>query len=252
MTTVVGREVRHLHECDSTNRVLLQLAAEGAREGLVVVADVQTAGRGRRGRTWTAPAGTSLLCSVLLRPSMPRRTWSLLSLAAGVAVHRLATSLLPSAEVALKWPNDLLIDGVKAAGILMELAADAVVLGIGLNVDWRGVQRPPDLQATSLAEHGAEVSVADATAALLPLLDEAYRTVQDDPAAVLGDYLPRCGTLGREVRVHRAAGDGEALRGTAVALTPDGHLQVRDASGVTTDVQAGDVEHLRDDLAGDA
>lgn len=112
--------------------------------GTVLIADVQTQGRGRRGRTWHAPAGTSLMFSILLRPTCARESWCLLPLIAGAALVDacLAAATLAPGRVTLKCPNDLLLDGAKAAGILVESAGDTVVAGMGINTDWRDVERP--------------------------------------------------------------------------------------------------------------
>lgn len=237
--------IRRLGICDSTNRVLAAAAAEGADAGTVIVADEQTGGRGRRGRSWHAPPGTSLLCSILLRPALPPASRGVLPLAIGVAVHRTALAHAPQADAWLKWPNDLLLDGAKAAGMLLEGVGDAVIVGVGLNLDWRDVVRPVGLTATSLAEHGATAVARDAVLdTLLGVVAEEVRLAESDPDGAVRRYLPRCTTLGSRVRV-LPAGRGEALIGEAVSLTPEGHLRVRDDAGRTHVLQAGDVEHVR-------
>ncbi len=233
----------------STNELVAAAGQAGTPEGLVVVADRQTAGRGRRGRSWEAPAGTSLMLSVLLRPSLPPAplpptSWPLLPLMTGTAVVEACRAVVPglAGRVGLKWPNDLLVEGVKAAGILVESAGDHVVVGVGINVDWRGVQRPDGLLATSLAE--AVDGPVDRWAlleALLVRLDAGYRLAGLDPGGVVRRYVPDCVTLGVAVTAHGAA----PVTGTAVGLTPDGHLRIRDEDGRDHVVTAGDVEHLR-------
>ncbi len=127
-------DVRWFSFVDSTNRYLLQCAAQGAPEGVVAVADEQTAGRGRLGRTWVAPAGSALLVSVLLRPELPLEATHLVTLAAGLAALD-AIDVLASVPAGLKWPNDVVIDDRKIAGILAEAdGAGAVVVGMGCNV----------------------------------------------------------------------------------------------------------------------
>src|SRR5688572_1154875 len=123
-------DVRWFAELDSTNRLAADLARAGAPDGVVVGADHQTAGRGRRGRTWESRPGASLLVSVILRPAP-----ALVTLAAGVAAAE-ACEAVAGVEVGLKWPNDLLVDGAKVGGILSELVAGAAVVGLGVNLAW--------------------------------------------------------------------------------------------------------------------
>lgn len=244
--------VRHVewHEAiGSTNSRAGDLAAAGAPEVQLVVADVQTAGRGRLGRVWQAPAGSSLMCSFLLRPAAPVGPLTHLPLVAGLALAETAERHLrvggSDAIVALKWPNDVLVAGRKAAGVLTELHGGAVVIGLGANVDWRGLQRPAALDgATSLAE------VADAPmdrwrllAGLVGVLTSRYAAWRDSPSPLLQAYRARCATLGREVRV--ALTDGSGLAGRAVDVDDAGALVVRRADGTRVTCAAGDVEHLR-------
>ena len=226
----------------STNALAMEAAARGVPEILVVGAEQQTAGRGRLGRRWEAPPGSSLLVSFLLRPGLPRGWWPTLALAAGVALADVAGRWCPDASVALKWPNDLLLDGVKAAGVLVEAAADAVVVGIGLNVDWRGLER--SVAAVSLAEAGSgPVDRWRVLAGLAGVLDRTYQAWSDDPASVVHRYRSHCATLGNPVRVERVG--QEALEGVALAVADTGALTVRTADGHEHEVLAGDVHHLR-------
>lgn len=228
---------------DSTSRIAAELAATGAPEVAVVVADEQTAGRGRRGRTWTAPPGTSLLCSLMARPTGPAAGRPLLSLLTALALVEAVDAVAPGLDAALKWPNDLLLGGAKAAGILLEGVGDAVVVGIGVDVDWRAVARPPDLAGTtSLAEAlGGAVDRWAVMAALLARWGERYATW---PATeeLLRDYRARCATLDRHVRVEGVA---EAVEGRAEAIDEDGHLVVRTRDRVLRTFAAGDVVHVR-------
>ena len=236
------REVVWHDEVGSTNALVAEAARDGAAEGLVVGAEHQTAGRGRRGRVWVAPPGSSLMCSVLLRPTLPQTSWPLLTLVAGVAVQRAVAAVLPGVSVALKWPNDLLVEGVKAAGILAETSGPAVVVGMGINTDWREVARPDGLVATSVAEHlDGPVDRGALLRGLLRALGEGYAAAQADPGGVVADYVPRCATLGTTV----VALGVEGVDGTAVGLTPEGHLRIRTDAGREHVVAAGDVEHLR-------
>ena len=225
-------DVRFVDSIDSTNRALVEEARAGAPEGAVLVAGFQSAGRGRLGRTWVAPAGSALLVSVLLRPGLPPERLHVVTMAAGVA----ARAACAPAEVFVKWPNDLLgPDGRKLAGILAEAAGGAVVVGMGLNV-----ARPSDVpdelggRAVWLDELVAGV---DRDAVLGAWLTE-YDHLLSDLASVPGAYRSACSTIGQAVRVEQPAG---VLEGVAVDVDDDGHL-VLDTGAV---VAVGDVVHLR-------
>ena len=232
----------------STNADLL---GRGGPEGQVLVAEEQTAGRGRMGRSWVSQPGASLTFSVLLRPvwlPAARRGW--LPLLAGVAT---ATAVRAVATVAatLKWPNDVLIGDRKLAGILAEQSGDAVVIGVGLNVatprDWLPVS-PAGLQATSLLAEGAHVSREPLLTEMLRQLERRYAAFREDPdpagGGLLAEYRTLCGTLGRSVRVELPG--GRELAGVAEDIDPDGRLLVREADATSpTPVSAGDVIHVR-------
>lgn len=239
----------------STNLRAAEAARAGEPEIGLFLADEQTAGRGRLDRSWQAPAGTSLLASLLLRPAMAARQLRLLPLLAGLALAEAVAPHLPDAEVALKWPNDLLLrqnaahPWRKAAGILVELVGEAAVVGVGCNVDWRDVPRPPELAATatSLAEIAAgDVDRWRVLAGFAGVFGRRYSGWRQQPVAFLDSYRSRCATLGRQVQVARGA--GVTVEGEAVAIGADGALLVRGADGRTTAVSAGDVTHatLRD------
>ncbi|HWS45322.1 MAG TPA: biotin--[acetyl-CoA-carboxylase] ligase [Acidimicrobiia bacterium] len=232
--------VRWFETIDSTNRYLLD-AARGAEpadtaeglppEGIVVVADEQTTGRGRLGRTWVAPRGAALLVSVLLRPQLPPDRLHLVTLAAGLAaldaLDELGVSCDPPAR--LKWPNDVVSGERKLAGILAETdGAGAVVVGMGLNV--RGDWFPPELRELATA---VDVDRAELLVAWL----RAYDARLDALDAVLADAAARSATLGRRVRVDLGH---ESFEGTARRLTDEGYLVVDERV-----VGAGDVVHLR-------
>ncbi|MEV8566929.1 biotin--[acetyl-CoA-carboxylase] ligase [Streptomyces sp. NPDC051322] len=236
----------------STNTDLVRRAAE-LQEGAVLVAEEQTAARGRLDRQWSAPARSGLFFSVLLRPGpeVPIERWGWLPLLTGVAV---ATGLSRSAGVdtALKWPNDLLVtiggDERKAGGILAERADDgAVVVGIGLNVSLSAEELPVPT-AGSLALAGAVSTDRDTLLrAVLRSLEHWYgewRAAGGDPAAarLQEAYAAGCSTLGRSVRAE-LPGD-TSLTGEAVAVDGDGRLVLATAQGVQP-VGAGDIVHLR-------
>ena len=241
-------------EVGSTNAELAAAARSGAGDRTVLIAEHQSAGRGRRDRSWQAVARSGLALSVLLRPAevgpmavSPAR-WGWLPLLAGVALCEVVADL-GQVEAALKWPNDLLLGPrrAKAAGILAEVVGGAVVLGIGLNVSVRAEELPVP-QATSLAIEGAACTDRELLVrALLRRLDEEARRWSshrgDAGASGLREaYRARCSTLGQQVRVE-LSGRG-ALLGTAVDIDGEGRL-VLDARGARQAVSAGDVTHLR-------
>jgi len=221
----------------STQGICRVLAAEGAPEGTVVLADHQTAGRGRRGRAWTAPPGTALLFSCVLRPPLDSSRWPELTLTAGCAVAE-AVESTAGVAVRLKWPNDVLVDHRKVAGILAEgvLGEDPfVVLGIGVNVLQRGADWPPDLssRAVSLAALGSAVGREALLAAILARVAARY-----------DDLLTRGFGVVREAWRHRAV-FGERMaspNGDAVSLdlAPSGGLVVRRDDGTTTTLVSSD------------
>ncbi|MFF9767066.1 biotin--[acetyl-CoA-carboxylase] ligase [Streptomyces sp. NPDC053086] len=248
------RDIEVVRRTGSTNSDLAALAAAGdADEGAVLVAEEQTAGRGRLDRRWSAPPRSGLFFSVLLKPTeVPVARWGWLPLLTGVAV---ATGLARAAGVdtALKWPNDLLVtvggEERKAGGILAERAGDdGVVIGVGINVTLRADELPVP-QAGSLALAGAGGTDRD------PLLRAVLRSLEDwygrwraaggDPSAsgLQEMYTAGCATLGRVVRAE-LPGD-RSLVGEAVALDGDGRLIIATGEGVQEPVGAGDIVHLR-------
>lgn len=248
-------EVRRFAEIDSTNRYMVAEARAGAPDGTVAVADHQSAGRGRLDRRWEAPAGTALLASVLLRVDL--RPADLFLCAAAVALAAAdACRKVAGIEPSVKWPNDLLVDGRKLAGVLAELVdvasppsargvpggGTAVVVGIGLNLTWPG---PEGVGGTSLAdEAGVEVERDVVLDALLEALAPRRRALEDPGGRrrLLDDLRQRCVTLGQLVSVELPA---ETIEGTATELTDHGHLVVRTATG-PREITAGDVVHLRE------
>lgn len=240
-------------EIGSTNAELVARAsAADLPDFSVLVTDTQTAGKGRLGRTWVAPAGTTLAISVLLKPrAMPIERLGWLPLVAGLAMTRAVGALALGHEVALKWPNDVQVDGLKVSGILAELlpAGDAVVVGAGLNLTMTEAQLPVPT-ATSLALNGVddENLVDRALSAYLQQLRKLYEAFSasglDAAASGLREAVTRaCGTLGRRVRVELP--DGSDLYGTAEGIDELGRLEVRETDGALHRVAAGDVTHLR-------
>ncbi|MFJ8536407.1 biotin--[acetyl-CoA-carboxylase] ligase [Streptomyces sp. NPDC093591] len=248
------RDVELVQRTGSTNTDLVDLATEGkASEGAILVAEEQTAGKGRLDRQWTAPPRSGLFFSVLLNPAeVPAARWGWLPLLTGVA---LATGLSRAAGVdtALKWPNDLLVtvggEERKAGGILAERAGDeGVVVGVGVNVTLREDELPVP-QAGSLALAGAVSTDRDPLLrGVLRSLEEWYgrwRAAAGDPvvSGLQETYAAGCATLGRVVRAELP---GErTITGEAVAIDGDGRLVLATAEGVQEPVGAGDIVHLR-------
>ncbi|MER7813367.1 biotin--[acetyl-CoA-carboxylase] ligase [Streptomyces sp900116325] len=237
----------------STNTDLAARAAE-LTEGTVLVAEEQTAGRGRLDRTWTAPARSGLFFSVYLTPGddVPVHRWGWLPLLAGVAT---ATGLARAAGVdtALKWPNDLLVtvegEERKTGGILAERAGDGVVIGIGLNVTLRADELPAPTAASLALADAVSTDRETLLRGVLRSLDHWYgewRAAGGDAAqsGLQAAYAAGCATLGRTVRA-QLPGD-RSLVGEAVAIDGDGRLILSTADGVQEPVSAGDIVHLRD------
>lgn len=228
-------------ETGSTNADLSAAARAGAASGTVLVSGHQTRGRGRLDRTWTAPPGTSLAVSVLLRPpaQVPVNRWTWLPLLAGMAV-RDALAATAQVPALVKWPNDVLIDERKVAGILSERVDDAVIVGMGINTRL-GADQLPVPTATSLVLAGAVVDDAPVLRAVLAELGSWYRRWIDGE-----DLRPalreRCCTLGRRVRLDLPS--ATQLTGTATDIDEDGRLVVRTGEGLRP-FSAGDVVHLR-------
>ncbi len=265
-------EVEWHDEIGSTNTELLDRARRGAPEGMVLIADLQTAGRGRRGRRWTAPPGTSLMMSVLLRPPpdrLPPTRAALVTLAVGLAAAD-ACEQVSGIRPLLKWPNDLVIAGAdaaghdavrhdrKLAGILAESIStqgllSAVVVGMGLNSGWPQVPAELEGVATSLnLESGAPVDRTLLARRVLEGLEARYellcRAADGAGAAALLDEARRnSATLGHRVRVSldAPAGEGNSLEGVAGDLDAEGRLLITDDAGAVHTVAVGDVVHLR-------
>ena len=263
-------DVRWVAETGSTNVDVLELGRQGEAEGVVLVADHQTAGRGRLGRTWQAPAGGSLLCTVLVRP--PAEIAPMTTMAVAVAAAQAVEDLTGCAP-RLKWPNDLVWPGDgsgpdrKLAGILAEVDWPAssqassgwaeprpgdrllVAVGIGINVAW-GPDVPADLADLAVAiDHLPAPDPApgrvDLLVAMLRRLDEHYTALlagTSGPEALREAWRARSATLGRRVRVDLGSDD---LEGTAVDITAEGHLVVETLEGERRTIAVGDVVHLR-------
>lgn len=256
------REIEVLQESPSTNAVVAEQARAGAQEGLVVVAEHQTAGRGRLDRVWTTPPRAALTFSILLVPDrVPTSQWPWLPLLTGIAVAE-GVRRVTDLPCSLKWPNDVLVGEEKVAGILVErietATVPAAVVGVGLNVSTRQDELPVE-SATSLQLRGAR------TADRSVILREVLRTFEalylqwqadsgDAEKGLVASYLRRCVTVGRRVRV--VLPTGEQVVGLAEGVDVDGRLRVSTGAGVGTGegtetgnrvrvLGAGDVVHVR-------
>ena len=240
----------------STNADAARLADAdpGAPEGTVIIAEQQTAGRGRLDRTWQAPASSGVLLSLLLRPPVEAARWTWLPLLAGVATVT-AVRQISGAYAGLKWPNDLVIDRPDAAGgpgprklgglLLERTPGGAAIIGIGLNVDLRPAELPtPAATSLVLETRGAVVAREDLIAALLAELDHVYARwiTEPDDTWLAERYRACCVTLGRRVTV--SLPDGRDLVGLAADIDVQGRLLVQ-TGGTALPIAAGDIVHLR-------
>src|SRR3954454_11005472 len=237
------RELEVVARTASTNADLSARARLGEPAGYVLIAEEQTAGRGRLDRSWQAPARSSLLMSVLLRPQPAATSWTLLPFVTGVAVAE-ALRAVGQLAAELKWPNDVLVSGRKLGGILVERVDSAVVVGIGLNVSLRSAALPVPT-ATSVALAGGVADREGLAKEVLRALARRYDLWQSASGAsssILPAYREICATIGWTVKVE-LPGD-ESVDGLVSAVDDTGRLVVMSADGATA-VSAGDVVHVR-------
>lgn len=254
----IAESLIYIPTLDSTNTFAMHLAQQGTQEGVVVLTDNQTAGKGRQGRRWQDIAGCSVLSSTILRPHFS--AYLLVMLASLAVVDAIAET--SAVQATIKWPNDVLIQGRKVAGILIETSHDRLgqsiaIMGIGVNANGSPVQTAmPSLQATTLAiECGHEVSREELIAHLLKHIEDMYQTLQQevqsaqDPLPNEGTSLSRrirarwrsqLSTLGRSIQVRQ--GD-TILSGVAEDVDEDGELLLRNHCGKRVSITWGDVGH---------
>jgi len=259
-TRWLGRRIEVHDEVDSTNRIAEQRGLEGAPDGLVVIADRQTAGRGRLGRSFFSPGGRSLYLSVLLRAPLAPEHMHRHVFAAAVAVADCARAALPAhCRIELKWPNDVLIDGRKTSGINLPVQLEGGrvrfgVLGVGVNVNLEASELPPELaeSATSLRIAGGKSldRVAFGEALLLRLEAELDCVRAGDFAAVLERFRKSFTMAGKQVRVG-GPGLAREVIGTVHGLDDDGALLVEPRGGPVERILAGDVTLVRGHARGD-
>jgi BirA family biotin operon repressor/biotin-[acetyl-CoA-carboxylase] ligase len=249
LASAVAARLEFLDECGSTNTELITRAADAWPDFSVVATTSQTAGRGRLDRVWVAPPGQTLAVSVLLRPSFSVESYGWLPLIAGLAMARAVEGLV-EADVTIKWPNDVLIDGLKVSGLLAELlpTADGVVIGAGLNLTIPADELPTP-NSTSVALHGGDTSVDRALAAYLRELKDVYQRFADhdgdaEASGIRQLVQQRCSTVGQQVRVELPG--GRTRFGTASGIDELGRLVYTDRADASVQaVAAGDVTHLR-------
>lgn len=248
-TSRIGCRIICVRETESTNLLAFHLADEGAADGTVVIAETQTGGRGRLGRRWESPPGVNLYCSVIIRPPISPLHASQLTFLSAVAVSRAIENATPL-RPCIKWPNDILVNGRKIAGLLNEMNAETdtihcVVLGIGVNINMEKNQFPEGLRqpASSLSlESGAVVDRRDFTRSLLSALDTLYDGYLRNGFAVIRDeWLARSMITGKRVRV--SFGEGTSV-GEVAGIDMDGALLLRSGDGSCERVLAGDVTIL--------
>jgi len=245
-TQVVGRDIQVFAQTTSTNDVVEKLARDGVKEGAVVFAETQTKGRGRLGRTWLSPVRKGLWFSVLLRPALRPQEITRLTVMAATALRR-AVQTVTGLAVAIKWPNDLLLDGRKIVGILTEMSAEAsrvrhVIIGLGVDVNLDAAELSGDLHqtATSLKiKTGAPLSRAALAVEILRELDADYARLRAGQFPQIADeWEAACITMGRNVTVH--TGDRK-FQGRAEALDDEGALLVRTEHGHLERILGGEV-----------
>jgi BirA family biotin operon repressor/biotin-[acetyl-CoA-carboxylase] ligase len=237
-----------LAEIDSTNDEARRRAAEGAPDGTVIVAERQTAGRGRQGRSWDSPPG-NLHMSILIRPDLPVSRMTEAAFVAGVAAAEAIERFLPEGRTArCKWPNDVLVDGRKIAGLLAEGAvapdgrADHIVVGIGVNVAWHPER--PDYPTTSLKALGAEGDAAALRDAILAAWDRwRARWEAAGFAAIRGAWTGRAHALGQTVEIRR---EGAPLRGRFAGIDRAGALLLDTVAGKRETCHFGDIAPPKD------
>jgi BirA family biotin operon repressor/biotin-[acetyl-CoA-carboxylase] ligase len=246
---VIGRDLLFFDEVNSTNEIAKERAEKGCREGLMVVASKQIAGRGRMDRTFSSPMG-GLYISVVLRPGLPLSLGSILPLLAGLSVSK-AISTTVLRETSLKWPNDVLMDGRKVSGILVESgvkgdALEYVVIGIGINVNSTVDELPEEIRsfAGTLKDlSGKEVDMMDLLKNLVCFLDMLYTRLKNGEVEVILDkWSERSSTIGKMVRVH---GPGEIIEGKALGVDQSGALLVS-VDGSFQRIDIGDIEYLEE------
>lgn len=247
----IGHKIVHYFRTDSTNTVALRMASEGAPHGTVVLAEEQTAGRGRFGRTWYSEKSSGIYMSIVLRPALAPSAAPVLTLMAGVAAQA-AIERATSLKADIRWPNDLLLNGKKLCGILTEMNAEvdrlhAVVIGIGINVNHREI--PDELRsiATSLHLEGGKVySRVQVLVALLREIEHYYQLLLREGNQAIIDRWTAVSSYAQGKRIRVLTGNGEFQAVTA-GLEPSGALRVRRDDGREEPLVAGEIVEVNDE-----
>lgn len=244
-TKLIGQNLAFFQEIDSTNLVIKKMAEEGAPEGTLAVADMQTAGRGRRGRTWASPAGEAIYMSFLLRPDCTPDRASAITLVCALAVVE-AIREIGLKDCGIKWPNDIVANGKKVCGILTEMSAELdginyVVPGIGINVNQEGFEGDFAAHATSLyLELGHKINRSKLISRIMFFFEENYELFKKtyDLSFLVDKYNKFSANCGKEVRVLDPKGE---YTGIATSINEQGELLVKKEDGTIVQVYAGEV-----------
>ena len=238
--------LHHRRSTGSTNADARRLAQKGAPDGTLVVAEKQTEGRGRKGRDWYSPAGKGVYASLILRPTIPLEETPTITLAAAVALVE-AIDAVSGCTPTIKWPNDILINGRKVAGLLTELSCemdrvDFIILGVGLNVNVPRKEFPEGFRypaSSLLAETGTPYSRAELLAAWMNCLEPWMDSLQAHGASrIISRWQHLANIVGRDVTIDRGR---DSVRGRVTAIGPDGALIVEDRTGTPHHILSGDV-----------
>lgn len=234
-----GRRVEWRATTGSTMLVAAELARAGCASGTVVVADEQTAGVGRHGRIWHSEPGAGLYVSIVLRLDLPAEKLPVTMLALGLATRE-AIQQTSTLQPDLRWPNDVLLDGKKCAGILAQLDGSALIAGIGINVSQKSFPEGLETPATSLALEGATVSREDLLAALAHAVDRYSTMLSKEGPVVIARLFTEASSYANGRRV-RAEAEGRRVEGVTSGLDPSGFLLIREDDGKIATVLAGGV-----------
>jgi len=248
-TKIIGRKIHWFRKIDSTNLKAYELALHGAKEGEVVIAEMQEKGKGRLGRKWFSPPHKNIYCSIILRPQISPNKATVLTLVASVATAD-AIEKFSGLRPEIKWPNDILIRGRKVAGILNEIHSEMdrinfIILGIGLNINMDEDMFPEEIRdiATSLKrEKGEEISRKEFLASLLEELEEWYRIfLKEGESPILHAWREKAKIKGKKIKVKSF---GEVLDGFGVDIDSDGALILKTSDGRRKRIIAGDLEYI--------
>lgn len=243
-TKTLGKPLMFIQEIDSTNEEIKQLAQKGYPNGTTVVAETQSAGKGRLGRLWNSPTGTGLWFSFLLRPQISPNQIAGITLAVGLGVCK-AIRNYTNINALIKWPNDIIIGNKKLCGILTEMTTKSneienVIVGVGINVNTLKFPDEINHKATSLfLETGKQVNRSDLFKNILLEIENYVEYYLDNPQSnIIEDYKKLCATLGKNVTVTRG---NKILIGTAISISNDGDLIIKNQTGDKIYINSGEV-----------